>query len=346
MARARCVLPIVIALSAAACGSGKGPAGARKIDAGSSKFGRVASIVIENCAVAGCHDSTTTQHAMDLSTPDKIYDAWVGVPGYDHCTLLMVRRIAPGDPEMSLVIQKVEGLAVCESSRRMPPPPKPALTAEQIETIRVWIAAGAPRVDPPAGADARDGGAGDAPAVDGSSTSDAAADLEPDPDADPDASVPGCTMTSRCLPYQACVGEACDMPWECIEHFDETLKHPCSEEIVPFCGCDGVTFFASLTCPDRPYDHFGACDDPDSFNCDPGDVRCTAPAPVCGPGLVPSVVSGCYGACVPHASCRCQSGWQCPQGDTYGCYGTAMRCHTFPLPTTQPDAGPPDAALP
>src|SRR5437016_1730142 len=45
---------------------------------------QVAQIVAPNCAVAGCHDSITHEHGMDLSTPASIYGSWVNQKGLDH----------------------------------------------------------------------------------------------------------------------------------------------------------------------------------------------------------------------------------------------------------------------
>src|SRR5437016_1331411 len=42
---------------------------------------QVAKIVTPNCAVAGCHDSITHEHGMDLSTPASIYGSWVNQKG-------------------------------------------------------------------------------------------------------------------------------------------------------------------------------------------------------------------------------------------------------------------------
>ena len=126
-----------------------------------------------------------------------------------------------------------------------------------------------------------------------------------------------CSATMFCADRSACVGEACDLPWECVVHFDDTLRHECFPEKIPFCGCNGVTFHAPSNCPDRPYDHVGACDD--GSNCDPEDVRCSATVPSCPQGQYASVVGGCYGPCVPITSCRCEGSYQCPEPAKNGC---------------------------
>ena len=219
-------------------------------------LGRVAAIVIPNCAVAGCHDAVSKTHNMDLSTIEKIVSAWIGVPGFDHCTGLDTPRVIPGDPAGSLVMMKIEGIAVCLQSNRMPLPPRTALTAEQIDVIRTWIAAGAPTDPPPS-----DGGEGDGGSLDASD------------DAAPDGGLgtayvlraapqegPVCTAGSPCGAGLTCSADACSDVWQCVSHFDETVEHPCEPETTLYCGCDGVTFEASITCPDRPY-------------CSPGRLR-------------------------------------------------------------------------
>jgi hypothetical protein len=124
-------------------------------DAGATMLDRVAAIVVPNCAVSGCHDAQTKEHGMDLSTGPKIHAAWVNQLGLDHCRNMGRARVVPGSPETSLVMTMITG-PLCEGWSRMPPPPRAALTTEQIEVIRVWIGAGAPLG--PVDAGASDGG--------------------------------------------------------------------------------------------------------------------------------------------------------------------------------------------
>jgi len=301
-------VPLAALIAVSACGSSKQApkdAGGALADADAAPdtlLGRVAAIVIPNCAVAGCHDAVSKTHSMDLSTPDKIVAAWVDQRGFDHCTGLDTPRVIPGNPAGSLVVMKIEGIAVCLQSQRMPLPPRDALTAEQIEVIRSWIAAGAPSDGPPTDGGEEEGGAADA-------SDDAAPD---------DGGISSaCTTTSPCGPELTCSGDACSDVWECTTHFDDTLEHPCAPETMLYCGCDGVTFEASVTCPDRPFSHPGACGDGES--CFTGAVRCSDPAPVCPEGQAPSVVNDCYGPCIPVASCRCAAHYMCPNLSLYTC---------------------------
>jgi hypothetical protein len=284
-------------------------------------LGRVAAIVVPRCGVGGCHDSASKTHDQDLSSLAKIVPNWVNVPGFDHCTGLETPRVIPGDPDASLVMMKLQGIAVCLDSDRMPPPPRAALTPEQIEVIRTWIAAGAPS-DPATG----DGGTED------SGASDAGDGAAPD-----SGEGTGCTASSPCGAELTCSADACSDEWQCIAHFDDTVEHPCDPEIMPFCGCDGVTFEASITCPDRPFAHPGACGDGES--CYPGAVRCSDPAPVCPEGEAPSVIDDCYGPCIPIASCRCAAHYQCPNGALYTCLAD-LRCGPNFYMDAGTDAGP------
>jgi hypothetical protein len=48
--------------------------------------------------------------------------------------------------------------------------------------------------------------------------------------------------------------QGCDATWVCEEGVG------CTRDFVPFCGCDGKTFFGSSLCPPRKYSHKGSCD--------------------------------------------------------------------------------------
>jgi hypothetical protein len=307
-----------------ACGkTAQAPKDAGALDLGSMTLMQsVAAIVIPKCAVAGCHDAVSKTHSMDLSTPEKIHSNWVDVRGFDHCTGLNTPRVIPADPDGSLVILKIEGIAVCAQSNRMPLPPRDPLTAQELAVIRAWIAAGAPSDQPPA----QDGGAPDGGAEDANAGDDAGGD---DAGTDDDGGgPPGCSSTNPCPPDLTCSGVTCGGPWECVAHFDDTLEHPCEPETIQFCGCDGVTFEASFTCPDRPWVHAGACDD--GVNCTDTYVECADPKPTCASGQAPSVIGACWGPCVPDTSCRCLYHWMCPNLDVNTCLPDY---HCGPRPT-------------
>jgi hypothetical protein len=51
-----------------------------------------------------------------------------------------------------------------------------------------------------------------------------------------------------------CEGEGCDAPGKCVDP-----HRICPHNRVPFCGCDGKTFYQSSACPGRRYRARGAC---------------------------------------------------------------------------------------
>jgi hypothetical protein len=133
-----------------------------------------------------------------------------------------------------------------------------------------------------------------------------------------------CTPNKPCPPGLMCLGGGCDDVWCCMVHADGPEQHPCPTEMAPYCGCDGVTFFALYTCPDRPYERVGACEE--GVSCDPTDLLCSGPEPPCPEGFVRSVVRGRYDVCVAVETCRCEFVWECPQRDKYACDTSAQRC--------------------
>lgn len=140
-----------------------------------------------------------------------------------------------------------------------------------------------------------------------------------------------CSSTMPCPAGMVCLGTmACDGVWSCLLH----AQHPCPTEIFPYCGCDGVTFMSPFTCPDRPYDRIGACND--GFSCAPTRLLCPDEAePPCPAGQVPTIVHGRYTTmCVPISSCRCEYAYECPHREKYECNLTTARCEPIP-----PDAG-------
>lgn len=91
---------------------------------------------------AGCHTGPagdTLPSGMDLSDADASFMNLVGVASVEEPSL---SRVAPGDPDNSYLVHKIEGTA--STGGRMPlglPPLDPAV----IDDIRQWIADGAER---------------------------------------------------------------------------------------------------------------------------------------------------------------------------------------------------------
>jgi hypothetical protein len=109
------------------------------------------------CAqVAGCHNDSRspTAHFSDYRTLEMTYRQWTHGVGFDHCPKgdgpsIEVPppepRLLPGRPEESLIVRKLtETRLKCGLFYgRMPPPPFPPLSPQQIDLIRAWIREGA-----------------------------------------------------------------------------------------------------------------------------------------------------------------------------------------------------------
>lgn len=103
--------------------------------------GDVQPIFTANCAFSGCHAGSSPALGQNLSA-GQAYGSIVSVPSQEVPALL---RVHPSFPDSSYLVHKIQGTqgSVGGSGVRMPLG-GPALTPEQIATIRSWIAAGAP----------------------------------------------------------------------------------------------------------------------------------------------------------------------------------------------------------
>ena len=156
----------------------------------------------------------------------------------------------------------------------------------------------------------------------------------PPVDRPPVVDVPStCTTTADCARGLECLGgEGCSIPWTC----QPALGRPCTDDLAPFCGCNGMTFYGSSSCPSQPYLYRGSCDGPPP-PIDAGPAGCALPnGAVCAVGATcrlgecsicfcaaPGMLR-CNGACVdagpPPRTCRgnvdCPAGAMCagPEG--------------------------------
>jgi hypothetical protein len=146
--RPRSAFVLGLALSAAAC-AGDGPA---PLDS-TSWFARLQQGVFDqSCTTAGCHNPQAAAAGLIL-TAGASFDALVGVePSTPAAAQAGLLRVQPFDPEGSFLLIKVLEPGPGQGSR-MPQGADP-LSADQIQTIRDWIEAGAPQFDdatPPTG---------------------------------------------------------------------------------------------------------------------------------------------------------------------------------------------------
>jgi len=145
-----------------------------------------------------------------------------------------------------------------------------------------------------------------------------------------------CTRSQECGRGEQCVGpEGCSVPWTC----QPAQGRACTADVAPFCGCDGATFGASSTCPDRPYLYRGPCEMPPPPP--PLDGGVTPPPPFDG-GTTPT-------ACVMPDGTVCPLGAICPLPDRCAecrCGPRGLQCVMTPcldggvMPPPPFDAGP------
>jgi hypothetical protein len=75
-------------------------------------------------------------------------------------------------------------------------------------------------------------------------------------DAAPDRAAAGaaCVRADDCE-SGICEGEGCEGNGVCA-----ALDRACTKDLAPYCGCDGVTFSTSGSCPGKRFRHRGACE--------------------------------------------------------------------------------------
>jgi hypothetical protein len=135
-----------------------------------------------------------------------------------------------------------------------------------------------------------------------------------------------CITTADCRSGEEClVREGCDTPSYC----GPALRRPCTDDIATYCGCDGVSFVGSSTCPPRSYAYRGPCRgvDPPPPGCRLSDGRiclvgqaCVAPdgcnTCVCNPDrTLNCTLRGCVDAGSPMdvpLPRSCRTGSDCP----------------------------------
>ncbi len=95
-----------------------------------------ANVFTPTCATTGCHFGAGAPQGLRLDEANS-YALLVGVGSMEEPSVL---RVAPGDPNNSYLIQKIEGTA---ASGQQMPLNAPALPRATIDVIRQWISDGA-----------------------------------------------------------------------------------------------------------------------------------------------------------------------------------------------------------
>jgi Copper type II ascorbate-dependent monooxygenase, C-terminal domain len=116
-------------------------------EAGSSFALLQEQILTPTCAVSGCHDSRNAVGGLDMS-PQVAYKNLVGVESSNpNAKADKLLRVKAGDPYRSFLYAKLDSANLHKTDGYGSPMPlgSRALAAGQLEFIRLWIAAGAPR---------------------------------------------------------------------------------------------------------------------------------------------------------------------------------------------------------
>lgn len=100
-------------------------------------------IFADQCALSGCHQGSVAPLGLDL-TPGRAAATLIGVPSAQVAGLA---RVQPGNPDDSYLLIKLRGDSRMAVGTARMPSGRPPLPAEQLETIRRWIEAGAPATD-------------------------------------------------------------------------------------------------------------------------------------------------------------------------------------------------------
>lgn len=108
-------------------------------------FARIQSRIFEKqCTFSGCHSLASAEADLVLEGPD-VYDALVNVPASTNAAQFAgKKRVVPGAPSTSFLMDKLLGTLGPGEGDPMPLARSP-LRPSDIEAIRKWILAGAPR---------------------------------------------------------------------------------------------------------------------------------------------------------------------------------------------------------
>jgi len=144
------ITPIGIALALAlmACGGDQSATNQPQLASGS--FAQLqTSVLTPNCAVSGCHVSASAAASGNLVlSPDVAYDDLVGArPSNLAAQRDGLKRVTPFKPDSSLLFQKVVLALAAHGGNygNVMPVGAQALPQGQVDFIRKWIEAGAPR---------------------------------------------------------------------------------------------------------------------------------------------------------------------------------------------------------
>ncbi len=145
---------VVIATAAYACGGDTASSSTPTDGTGTKPLGNVsfdqfqAQVLTPNCATSGCHVTPNPQAGLNLSDAATSYSNLLSIsPNNATATADGLKRIIPGKPDSSLLYHKLvfaPGHHAHDYGNVMPVGTS-GVSAGQLEWVRQWIAAGAPR---------------------------------------------------------------------------------------------------------------------------------------------------------------------------------------------------------
>jgi hypothetical protein len=140
---ARQVLRARASMASGHADNDKLPLVCRRPPGGGNDFAKIERTIFKmSCTTASCHGAAGAGGLM--LTPGVAAANLVGVPASNPVAAAAgLLRVAPGDPDRSFLLRKLEGALDAGEGDGMPQVGS-QLPAQRIELIRRWIAAGAP----------------------------------------------------------------------------------------------------------------------------------------------------------------------------------------------------------
>jgi hypothetical protein len=100
----------------------------------------VQPILTASCAKTNCHSGAAPDEGLSLMAGQS-HAELVGA-ATSECSGTRT-RVAAGDPAESYLFDKVRGVDLCGTSKRMPPPLGPMLSQSDRDVLEAWICGGA-----------------------------------------------------------------------------------------------------------------------------------------------------------------------------------------------------------
>lgn len=112
---------------------------------GTVTFTKIYTDTLAGCATGSCHTSNTHISGLDLSSKATAYaELFDKAAEGSACGSRNIKRVAPGSPEQSLLVQKLAPAPDLCGNPMPRPESAPRVAANKLADIRAWISSGAP----------------------------------------------------------------------------------------------------------------------------------------------------------------------------------------------------------